>query len=506
MTDKQIKNIVIIGGGTAGWMAAAALSKIMGRSNIKIYLVESEAIGTVGVGEATIPQIALFNDLLGINENEFMAKTQATFKLGIEFKDWSAKGDSYIHPFGGYGVDMEGIHFHHFWLRLKSVMGNIPPLSDFCLQAYGAARNKFTRPMDVPRSPLSKIHYAFQFDAGLYAKFLRELSEKNGVTRTEGRVTNVVQDGATGHITSVTLEDGTDIKGDFFIDCTGFIGLLISKTLGVGYDDWSEHLPVNRAVAIACRQADDPIPYTRATARDAGWQWRIPLQHRLGNGYVYCDRFLTPEQAEADLRETLEGEPLAPAKHLKFTTGIRDKVWHKNCLALGLSAGFMEPLESTSIHLIQTGLSRLMSNFPDMDFDNSVIDYYNERTRNEYIRVRDFLVLHYKASTRDDTPFWRHVQSLPVSDKLAQKMDVFKSTGRVFREDNELFNETSWLAVMHGQKLEPKSYHPVVHVLSDAEIKQRLEEIRATVINSEKVMPRHIDYINEHCKAESERF
>lgn len=506
MKTDQIKNIVIVGGGTAGWMAAAAISKLLARSGLNITLIESEAIGTVGVGEATIPQIQLFNRLLDIDENDFMKRTQATFKLGIEFVNWGRLGERYIHPFGSYGIDMEGIHFHHFYQKAKRHDPNLPPLSDYCLQARAASANKFTRPLNIERSPLRKIAYAFQFDAGLYAKFLREISEERGTKRIEGKVVTVNQNAENGFIESLTLEDGRNIEADFFIDCTGFIGLLIDKTLGAGYTDWSDMLPVNRAVACACTQDEDPIPYTRATAKDAGWQWRIPLQHRLGNGYVYSDRFLNPEGAEKELMKSLEGRPLAEPKHLKFTTGHRKKFWDKNCLALGLAAGFMEPLESTSIHLIQTGLSRLMAQFPDKNFNQKDIDYYNKRTLDEYIRVRDFLVLHYKVSVRDDTPFWQYIQDMPLPDKLREKMELYQENGRIFREDNELFNETSWLAVMHGQGMQPKSYHPVADVLSDEEVASRLNDIRNSVIKSADYMPTHIDYIRENCEADKENF
>jgi len=506
MKSDQIKEVVILGGGTAGWMAAAALSKLMQRTNLNITLIESKVIGTVGVGEATIPQIRLFNTLLDIDENDFMKRTQGTFKLGIEFVNWGKLGERYIHPFGGYGVDMEGIHFHHFWQKAKKNNADLPDLSDYCLQAYAAENNKFTRPLNVERSPLRKIAYAFQFDAGLYAKFLREISEEKGTKRIEGKVVSVQQDNDNGHIQSLTLENGDTIAGDFFIDCTGFIGLLIDKTLGAGYQDWSDMLPVNHAVACACTQDEDPIPYTRATAKDAGWQWRIPLQHRLGNGYVFSDKFLEADKAEAELMKSLEGTPLADPKHIKFTTGHRKKFWDKNCLSLGLAAGFMEPLESTSIHLIQTGLSRLMAQFPDKNFNQKDIDYYNKRTESEYVRIRDFLILHYKASVRDDTEFWRYIQAMPLPDKLQEKMELYKENGRIFREDNELFNETSWLAVMHGQGLKPKSYHPVADVISDEEVASRLADIHNSVVKSSDYMPNHIDYIREHCEADQEMF
>jgi tryptophan halogenase len=506
MKTDQIKDIVIVGGGTAGWMAASAISKLMSRMGMNVTLIESEAIGTVGVGEATIPQIRLFNRLLEIDENEFMKRTQSTFKLGIEFVDWGRVGESYIHPFGDYGVDMEGIRFHHFWEKAKQNNPDLPPLSEYCLQAVAAAEHKFTRPLNIDRSPLRKIVHAFQFDAGLYAKFLRELAEKFGTTRIEGKVTAVNQDSENGHIKSLSLESGQIIEGDFFIDCTGFIGLLIEKTLKAGYKDWSAMLPVNHAVACACTQDEDPIPYTRATAKAAGWQWRIPLQHRLGNGYVFCDKFLSGENAEKELMESLEGTPLADPKHIKFTTGHRKKFWDKNCLSLGLAAGFMEPLESTSIHLVQTGLSRLMAQFPDKNFNQKDIDYYNKRTEDEYIRIRDFLVLHYKVSVRNDTPFWQYIQDMPLPDKLREKMELYQENGRIFREDNELFNETSWLAVMHGQGLRPKSYHPVADVLSNEEVKMRLADIHNSVVKSSDYMPSHIDYIRENCKADEENF
>lgn len=498
---KMIKNIVIVGGGTAGWMSAAALSTLLKRAGVKITLIESEQIPTVGVGEATIPQISLFNRLLEISEDDFIRKTSATFKLGIEFKDWGRKGESYIHPFGDFGVDMEGVRFHHFWRRGLD-LGVNRPLGDYTLQSYGAERGKFTRPQNIARSPLSKIAYAFQFDAGLYAKYLRELSEARGTARIEGKVTKVNRRSDDGFIESLTLDSGQVVSGDLFIDCSGFRGLLIEDALKAGYTDWSHWLPVNRAVAVACESPEDPIPYTRATARDAGWQWRIPLQHRLGNGYVYSDKFLAPEQAEDDLLESLEGEPLASPKHLKFTTGHRKKFWDKNCVALGLSAGFMEPLESTSIHLVQAGLGRLMALFPDMNFAQSNIDHFNRKTLEEYIQVRDFLILHYKVTNREDTPFWRYVRNMDVPDKVLEKIAAFDEMGRVYREDNELFNETSWLAVMQGQGMTPKGYHPIANVLSDDELKSRLDQIYATVVNSEKVMPTHQAFINEHCRAD----
>ena len=493
----KIKNIVIVGGGTAGWMAASALVRIIKPTGANITLIESPDIPTVGVGEATIPQIALFNEMVGFDEREFLKATQATYKLGIEFVNWGNIGDSYIHPFGKYGFDMEGVMFHHFWRRLHAE-GNTPSIDEYCLQIMAAKSGKFCHARrDLPNSPLAGIQYAFHFDAGLYAKFMRDYALGEGVERIEDKVVDVRLHTETGHIQSLNLERGDVVDGDFFIDCTGFYGLLIDKALGSDYEDWSKWLPVNSAVAVGCEASGDPIPYTRATAHEAGWQWRIPLQHRLGNGYVYCDEYLSAEQAEKDLRSRLEGAPLADPKHLKFKTGMRKESWVKNCLSLGLSAGFMEPLESTSIHLVQSGLSRLMSMFPDAGFNQIEIDYFNKRTRNEYERIRDFLILHYKATQREDTPFWKYVKHMNVPDKLHEKIEIYKENGRVFREDNELFNETSWFAVMNGQNLKTKGWHPVVDGLELSEVKDRLAEIHATVQNSADVMPSHKGFINQ---------
>lgn len=498
--DNQIKNIVIVGGGTAGWMAASALTTLLSRTGMSVTLIESEAIPSVGVGEATIPQISLFNDLIGLDENDFMKKTGATFKLGIEFTNWGAKGESYIHPFGNYGFDMEGISFHHFWKRAQEI-GNKEPLSSYCLQAVAAKSGKFMRPENIPNSPLAGLAYAFHFDAGRYAQYLRGLAEERGAARIEGKVVDVTQNASSGHIESLTLEDGAVIAGDLFIDCSGFYGLLIEKTLKAGYTDWSHWLPVNRAVAAGCEQDHAPYPYTRATAHDAGWQWRIPLQHRLGNGYVYCDKFITPQEAEDGLMSRLEGKPLSAPKHLNFTTGRRNEFWKKNCVALGLSAGFMEPLESTSIHLVQSGLARLMSLFPDKDFNQNNIDHFNTSTAREYELIRDFLILHYKATAREDTPFWKYVKHMDVPEAVTYKMDLFKGNGRLYRQDLDLFTENSWLSVMVGQNIMPGSYHPMVHAISDEEILSRLSQIKDVVDKSDAYMPMHADYIKEHCAA-----
>lgn len=494
---KNIRKIIIVGGGTAGWMTACALARIIRPANVEISLVEAPDIPTIGVGEATIPQIGLFNDMVGFDEAEFIKATQATFKLGIEFVNWGRLGDSYIHPFGKYGFDMEGVMFHHYWRRLAEE-GLTPSIDDYCLQITAAKAGKFSHPYrDAPNSPLSKIQYAFHFDAGLYAKYMRNFAVTNGINRIEGHVINVEQNSDTGFIEKLLLKDGQSLEADFFIDCTGFAGLLIGKTLHSDFKDWSQWLPVNSAVAVACESPEDPIPYTRATAHEAGWQWRIPLQHRLGNGYVYCDNYLADDKAHSDLVSRLEGKPLAEPKKIKFKTGMRQNVWVKNCLSLGLSAGFMEPLESTSIHLVQSGISRLMSLFPDKGFNQAEIDYYNKRTRTEYEQIRDFLILHYKATDREDTDFWKYVKHMSVPQSLVEKIEIYKENGRIFREDNELFNQTSWFAVMHGQNIKSKRWHPVVDSLQLSEIQSRLQEIHATVQNSCDILPKHKDYIEK---------
>ena len=391
LSENNIKNIVIVGGGTAGWMAAAALTRILPHPDINIRLIESEQIGTVGVGEATIPHIKYFNELLGLRENEFVKKTNATFKLGIEFVDWDQRGKAYIHPFGEYGMDMEGVRFHHYWLRHKA-LGNQNSVDSYNLQIMAARAGKFQRPQNIQNSPLSKIAYAFHFDATLYARFMRGFAEARGVKRTEGKVVNINQNSETGFVESLNLEDGQTISGEFFIDCTGFLGLLIEKTLKSGFEDWSDVLPCNRAVTVGSEKIVDPIPYTRSTAKTAGWQWRIPLQSRTGNGYVYCSDYINDDEAAATLLAGLDAEPLGDPRILKFKTGVRKEPWKKNVLSLGLAAGFMEPLESTSIHLIQTAIARLMTHFPDKHFSQAGIDYYNQRTHLECQQIRDFLI------------------------------------------------------------------------------------------------------------------
>lgn len=499
-SDNRIKKVAIVGGGTAGWMTAAAFSKVLKNNYCEIQLVESDAIGTVSVGEATIPQISLFNKILGIDENDFVRKTQATFKLAIEFENWRKKDHSYMHPFGDYGSDMDAIQFHHYWLKMFQ-MGKAPDLNSFSLAAVASKQGRFMRPQNRGNSPLSHIAYAFHFDATLYAKYLRELAEKNGVKRTEGKVKNVTLDVNNGFIDSLILESGEQIEADLFIDCSGFRGLLIEQTLKTGFTDWSKWLPCDRAVAMPCKIKNDVHPYTRSIAQDAGWIWRIPLQHRIGNGYVYPSAFVDDDKAVEVLRNQLEGDPIAEPNQLRWKTGVRKKAWNKNCVAIGLSAGFIEPLESTGLHLIQSTISKLLGMFPHKGFDQTEIDTFNNQTNLELERIRDFIILHYKVTEREDTEFWRYVKHMPIPDYLQAKIDLYNSNGRIYRQDTELFNETSWLAVMHGQGLMPQGYHPLVDTLDEQEIMRRLNHIQSVIDKSADVMPLQSEFIDEHCRA-----
>jgi len=498
--NNRLRNIVIVGGGTAGWMTAAALGRYLKDGYTKVTLVESEAIGTVGVGESTIPQINIFNRMLGLDENDFVRKTKATYKLAIEFVDWKAIGHSYHHPFGPYGIDMEAVSFHAYWLKLHA-LGEDHDLGAYSLNVLAARQDRFMRPNGQPNSPLGSIAYAYQFDAGLYARYLRDYSEARGVTRQEGKIATVQQNPLNGHVTSVTLESGQVVEGDLFIDCSGFRGLLIEQTLKAGYEDWSQWLVNDRAVAMPCTLGGSTAPVTRATARPAGWQWRIPLQHRLGNGYAYSSAHISEDEATSFLLAHLDGEPLASPNHIRFTAGRRKKSWDRNVVAIGLAAGFMEPLESQSIHLIQVGIARLLAMFPDRDFRQPDIDRYNRVMTFEYEKIRDFLILHYKATTRNDTPYWDYVREMPVPDYLADKMAVFESYGRIFRENEELFNDTSWFAVMVGQGVVPKGYDPMVDVMSDDELRRRMAEIRSVIARSAEVMPGHMAFIRANCDA-----
>lgn len=496
----NIETLVIVGGGTAGWMAAAAFSKFLKNQFCKVLLIESDDIGTIGVGEATIPQIQVFNKSLNIDEDDFVRKTQGSFKLGIEFVNWGKVGEAYIHAFGGVGNDMDSIPFYHYWLKLNK-QGHSSDIGDYCFNTLASRQNKFMRSIDAGNSPLSNIAYAYHFDAGLYAKYLREFSEKLGVTRIEGKILGADLDKDSGYIKSLTLENGQKVQGDFFIDCSGLHALLIDKTLHVGYEDWSHWLPCDAAWAVPSQRLD-PLPsFTRATAHTAGWQWRIPLQHRTGNGHVFSRRFIDVEDAKQVLVNNIQGEILAEPRLIKFLTGRRKQFWHKNCVAVGLSSGFMEPLESTSIHLVQSAIARIMAVFPRKKISQAEIDIYNEQVGFEYERIRDFLILHYKVTSRNDSGFWNYCRQMPVPDALAQKIEIFKENAHVHRFNSELFNEISWVEVMLGQGLNPKGYHPLVDVVPDDEFTRRMAHIKKVLDTAVNYLPGHEEFIVQHCKS-----
>ncbi len=493
-----IGQIVVVGGGTAGWMAAAAFARTLNQDVTKITLIESDEIGIVGVGEATIPPIRSFNAMLGIDENEFVAATQGSFKLGIEFDGWQRAGESYIHPFGDYGSEIEGIKFHQIW-RMLHDRGMPNPIWDFNLSTQAAKQNRFTAPVQDRRSILSTLDHAYHFDAGLYAQFLRRYSEQRGVKRIEGKITKVEQRSEDGFISGLVIEDGNLITGDLFIDCSGFRGLLIEETLHAGYEDWSHWLPCNRAAAVPSPRLD-PLPsYTRSQAQDAGWQWRIPLQHRTGNGYVYCSDYISDDDAIAKLLDNVTGQPLAEPRLLRFTTGRRKSAWVKNCVSLGLASGFMEPLESTSIHLVQNGISKLLALLPDQSFAAHERDEYNRLTVMQWEQIRDFLILHYKLNERT-TPFWQYCSNMDVPDSLQRKIDLFRNRGRLFRYSDELFADASWIAVMMGQGILPDGYDVLVDALDPQEMAQLAMRMAGAYNQATQQMPSHADYIAKNCQ------
>jgi tryptophan halogenase len=500
MPDAPIKKVLIVGGGTAGWMCAAFVGQSVGK-DIEVRVVESDEIGIVGVGEATIPPIMNFNRALAIDENEFVKATQATFKLGIEFRNWGALGDRYIHGFGTMGHNTGVVDFHQYWLKAW-LAGKVKRVEDYSINLLACEKNKFMRARtDIPNSPLADIGHAFHFDAGLYARFLRGLAEKQGVKRTEGKITSVQQHPDTGFVTSVTLENGEVLDADLFVDCSGFRGLLIEQTLHAGYQDWSHWLPCDRAMAVPCESVSPLTPYTRSTAHKAGWQWRIPLQHRIGNGHVYCSEYVSDDEAAAVLLANLDGEKLADPRPIRFTTGMRKRFWNKNVVAIGLASGFMEPLESTSIHLIQKGVSRLVAFFPDNGFDAADIEEFNRQSQVEFEQIRDFIILHYKANSRTDSEFWRYCANMPVPETLRQKIDLFRSNGRIFRLNNELFSEVSWFQVMFGQGIHPRGHHPLVETKSDELILKMLADVKRVMHGVCDHMPTHQEFIDRHCKA-----
>jgi tryptophan halogenase len=497
-----IERIIIVGGGTAGWMTAAALSRLKKAHPLEIVLIESEQIGTVGVGEATIPPFVQFNQLLEIDEREMMSAVQGSFKLGIQFMNWGRKGDSYFHPFGTYGYEIDGISFHHLWHKMRKE-GDPRPIQVFNAETMAAMFQRFSRTPDDHPGDLPPINYAYHIDAGRYARFLRAKSEAAGVVRREGRVADVRLDGETGHVRSVLIEGGEEIAGDLFIDCSGFRGLLIEQALKTGYEDWTRWLPCNRAVALPCNRDDgsQPLPFTRATAWSAGWQWQVPLQHRNGNGHVYCSDYMADGEALDILLGNLAGKPTAEPNFLRFVTGRRKKFWNKNVVAIGLAAGFMEPLESTSIHLINTGVTKLISVLSLDGVTQVQEDAFNRLTGREYARIRDFLILHYKATTRDDSEFWNYCRTMSIPDTLAEKIALFRLNGQIFREEDELFTETSWAAVMMGQGIAMEGHNPMADRLGGSDLRTEVDGIEKSIRYLVNHMPTHEQFLKAYCPA-----
>ncbi|WP_421739025.1 tryptophan halogenase family protein [Caulobacter sp.] len=499
MNDNPIRKVLIVGGGTAGWMTAAALSKVL--KTVQITLIESDAIATVGVGEATIPPINTFNQLLGLDEADFMRQTRASFKLAIEFVDWTRLGHRYLHPFGGFGLDIEAIKFHQFWLKAQS-QGSTQPIDDFNLSATAARLGRFMLPSKDPGQVLSSLKYAFHFDAGLYARYLRRFAEGLGVVRREGKVVDVTLRGEDGFIDSVTLEGGHVETADLFIDCSGFRALLIEGALKTGYEDWGHWLPNDRAVAMPCETGGDGLtPFTRATADSAGWRWRIPLQHRTGNGYVYSSRHISDEDALARLRATLDGPARAEPNFIRFQAGRRNQMWVKNCVAIGLASGFLEPLESTSIHLIQAGITKLLALFPDRGFDPVETAEYNRLSILQTELIRDFIILHFKANERTDSDYWRAAREMEIPESLQRKIDLFAARGRLFQSDYDLFAEPSWVAVLLGQNIRPRNYDPLVDTLDEQVVRGQLERLSALVRRTAEALPTHEAFIARYCAA-----
>ncbi len=496
----MIKNIVIVGGGTAGWMTAAALSRHLPKQ-CNVRLIESDQIATVGVGEATIPVIRAFNAGLGIDEQEFMRETNASFKLSIRFQNWGEIGEDYYHAFGYYGFPIKDVSFHHYWMKMQQ-NEDVGGIHEYNMPYMACADDKFEHKQYDHDVIGSRYFYAFQFDAGLYARYLRKWSEAKGVTRIEGKVTEVSQNNETGFVESVTLESGECVEGDLFVDCSGFRALLLEKTLKIGYKDWSHWLPVNRAWAVstAYESEDTPIPpYTRARALTAGWQWRIPLQNRTGDGNVFCEQYISEDKALDQLLENIEGKPINEPRLLKFTTGKREKLWHKNCVAIGLSGGFLEPLESTSIALIQGAILLLIRNFPNKDFAPATENEFNRRMDIKYEESRNFLIMHYHVTKRNDSEFWNYCRTMKIPEELQHRIDIFRHSGRIAHQDSDLFIEHNWLQVLYGQGLKPESYDPRVDAVEPQEVKRLLAKMKTDVARAAKAMPTHNETLAQYC-------
>jgi tryptophan 7-halogenase len=487
---RPVRRVVIAGGGTAGWMVAAGLSKVLGK-RLDIKLVESDEIGTVGVGEATIPTLLNYHSLLEINEREFMAATMATFKLGISFEGWRNVNEDYIHSFGMTGTDHWTAGFQHFWMKGRE-RGLASDYGDYCLELKAAQEKKFAH---LPRTGMN---YAYHMDASRYSRFLRTLSENHGTKRIEGKIARVNTDPTNGHITSLTLDSGTDIEGDLFIDCTGFRALLIGQTLGVEYDDWSHWLFNDSAIAVQTDATGPALPMTRSIANHSGWQWRIPLQHRMGNGIVFSSRYMDDDAARSILMSSIVGKPLVDPRVIRFKPGHRYETWKGNCIAIGLSSGFLEPIESTSIHLIQRGIIRLMQMFPSEGISQHDIDEFNLQANQEIEHIRDFIILHYKVNNRSDA-YWSDAREMAVTPSLQHRIDLFRETGRVFRVPNELFAENSWIQVMLGQGIMPRTHHQTADLMGDTELAGFLNGISDNIARTVAQLPPHQAYVEQYC-------
>ncbi|SEN06598.1 tryptophan halogenase [Sphingomonas gellani] len=498
MAEPDLQRVVVVGGGTSGWMTAAALVRLLPH-RCQVHLVESEAIGIVGVGEATLPHIRAFNERLGIAEAEFMAATRATFKLGIEFRDWARIGDSYIHPFGTFGRGSGDVQFHHYYARLLHAGVQMPPIEAFSMACTLARTNRFALPSNDGRQITSTFGYAYQFDAVAFAPYLRRFAEQLGAGRTEGRIVDVRRDGESGDVSALVLEDGRTVEGDLFVDCSGFASLLIGKTLGEPFQDWSRWLPADRAVAMPCRTATAVTPYTSAIAMPAGWRWRIPLQHRTGNGYVFASDFVSDQQAMDALRGAVEGVALAEPRVLRFKAGRRERSWVNNVIAVGLSGGFLEPLESTSIYLVQQAITALIELFPERHVSDVDRDEFNRIVDMEYDRVRDFLILHYHATQRDDSEFWNYVRTMPIPDSLAEKMDLFRRRGRVVKYREGAFLDASWVSVYLGQRVLPAGHDPRAETPSADSLIAGMKALEAEIRAAAVAMPDHLAYLDRYC-------
>jgi tryptophan halogenase len=493
----NIQNILIVGGGTAGWMSAAALAK---GTDCKITLIESEQIKTVGVGEATIPSILDFINFLELDQNEVLKRTNGTFKLGIEFSNWGKLGDKYHHPFGSYGPEGLNLAFWHFWNKGR-LLGIADPLKKYCFNDRLANANKFSRGFNIPNSPLNNINHAWHFDATLFAKYLKEVSIGLGVKHIEGQVVGANTNPSSGEITQVQLKSGEFFEADFFIDCSGFKGLLIEETLKTGYEDWSEYLPCNRAIATQSERADPLTPYTKAIAQSCGWQWRIPLQNRTGNGIVYSSKFTEDKEAEKIMLQTIPEKTISDLIKLKFVGGKRKKIWNKNCIAVGLSSGFMEPLESTSIHLIQETINEFLRMFPRKNNYETSSKRFNKLLETKFLYIRDFLVLHYSATERNDSEFWNYCRTMNIPNSLKEKIELWKNSLYISRDStNELFNEGSWLAVLTGQNIVSNFYSPIIDKQSKNELQKMLNDTKFIIEKCIGELPRHSDFIKSNCE------